>query len=102
LYKRLVGSSLRSVANQLFLSSSQQVRWYSLPLGTAVHELLGLAVGLRPSLQGYWLNDAVCESNVMVGLARSNQTVNKAGAATGPITHGGGMKLVVRNNTVLW
>jgi hypothetical protein len=38
----------------------------------------------------------------MVGLARSNQTVNKAGAATGPITHGGGMKLVVRNNTVLW
>ena len=52
--------------------------------------------------QGYWLSDAVCESNVMVGLAHSNQTVSNAGVASGPITHGGGMKIVVRNNTVLW
>ena len=51
--------------------------------------------------QGYWLSDALCESNVMVGLAHSNQTVDKAGTASGPIVHGGGMKLVVRNNTVL-
>eukprot|EP01047_Picozoa_sp_COSAG01_P114970 COSAG01_NODE_43626_length_427_cov_235.140244_1_plen_57_part_10 len=29
-YKRLVGSSLRSVANQLFLSSSSQQQRYSL------------------------------------------------------------------------
>jgi hypothetical protein len=52
--------------------------------------------------QGYWLSDAVCESNVMVGLAQSNQTVSNAGVASGPIAHGGGMKIVVRNNTVLW
>eukprot|EP01047_Picozoa_sp_COSAG01_P133731 COSAG01_NODE_63776_length_278_cov_5.251397_1_plen_33_part_01 len=30
MYKRLVGSSLRSVANQLFLSSSSQQQRYSL------------------------------------------------------------------------
>ena len=46
--------------------------------------------------QGYWLSDALCESNVMVGLAHNNQS-----SAMGPIQHGGGMKLVVRNNTVL-
>ena len=51
--------------------------------------------------QGYWLSDALCESNVMTGLSHSTQVVDKAGSATGPISHGGGMKLVVRNNSVL-
>ena len=54
--------------------------------------------------QGYCLSDAVCESNVMVGLAHSNQTTSKAGQASGPVVHGSGMlgvNLVVRNNTVI-
>ena len=54
--------------------------------------------------EGYWLSDAVCESNTMVGLAHSNQTTSKAGVASGPVSHGPGMvgvNLVVRNNSVM-